>query len=112
MEWRSRGMRLRAGSTSAFACAVASVTHASDVGQEDLADGAVVVHAGGDVALVAAERELVRDGLALARHALARRLDLRLRLRDRVRHRRLGGGGERRGVLGLRVQALAVRGAE
>src|SRR4029453_6829883 len=48
----------------------------ADVGQEDLPDRAVLVHAGGDVALVAAERELVRERLALARHPLAGRGDL------------------------------------
>src|SRR5450631_2699251 len=35
----------------------------ADVGEEDLADAAVLVHAGGDVTLVAADRELVRDRL-------------------------------------------------
>ena len=45
----------------------------ADVGEEDLADRAVLVHAGGDVALVAAERELVRERLALARHPAALR---------------------------------------
>src|SRR6202012_1443225 len=40
----------------------------ADVGEEDLADRAVLVLAGGDVALVAADRELVGDRFALARH--------------------------------------------
>ena len=45
---------------------------------------AVLVHAGRDVALVAADRELVRDRLALARHPLARRAGLGLGLGDRL----------------------------
>ncbi len=48
---------------------------------------AVLVHAGGDVALVAADRELVRDRLALARHALAARTRLGQRLADGLRRR-------------------------
>src|SRR4051794_27836792 len=56
----------------------------ADVGQEDLADRAVLVHAGGDVALMPADRELVRDRLALARHALARRADRGLGRGDRL----------------------------
>ena len=44
----------------------------ADVGEEDLPERAVLVDAGGDVALVAADRELVRDRLALARHPRAR----------------------------------------
>ncbi len=54
----------------------------ADVGEEDLADAAVLVHAGGDVALVAADRELVRDRLALAGHPLALRAGLGERLGD------------------------------
>ena len=45
----------------------------ADVGQEDLAQRAVLVAAGGDVALVAGDRELVRERLALARQPVARR---------------------------------------
>ena len=45
----------------------------ADVGEEDLADRAVLVHPGRDVALVAGDRELVGDRLALARHPPAER---------------------------------------
>ena len=45
----------------------------ADVGEEDLAQRAVLVLAGGDVALVAGDRELVRQRLALARQPVARR---------------------------------------
>ena len=45
----------------------------ADVGEEDLADRAVLVLAGGDVALVPADRELVGDRLALVRHPVADR---------------------------------------
>src|SRR6476619_671918 len=67
----------------------------ADVGEEDLADGAVLVLAGGDVALVAGDPELVGDRLALARHPLA-----------------LGGCGGRRFCLPvrLRVGAQSLRG--
>src|SRR5919109_1453715 len=40
----------------------------ADVGEEDLADRAVRILAGGDVALLHPDSELVRDRLALLRH--------------------------------------------
>src|SRR5207248_10158248 len=45
----------------------------ADVGEEDLAQRAVLVLAGRDVALVPRDRELVRERLALARQAVALR---------------------------------------
>ena len=62
----------------------------ADVGEEDLADRAVLVFAGGDVALVAGDRELVGDRFALARHPFALR-----RQRPRPRARRPSRPGRR-----------------
>ncbi len=86
----------------------------ADVGEEDLPDGAVLIHARGDVALVPADRELVGDRLALARHppplgsnlregVLHRLVDLRLHV-DRRRRLVLSVGAQRLG--GLRPVAV------
>ncbi len=69
---------------------------------------AVLVHAGGDVALVAADRELVRDRLALARHPLAARAGLGERLADGLLDDRVDVGRRRRAL--LRVGAQRLRG--
>ena len=76
---------------------------------------AVLVHAGGDVALVAADRELVRDRLALARHALAARAGLGEGLADGLLHERVDFlaahcRASRRRLTLLRVGAQRLRG--
>src|SRR5581483_11375394 len=85
----------------------------ADVGQEDLADAAVLVHAGRDVTLVPADREFVRDRLALARHPVAARWRLRERLLDRLVEVGLSelAGCYRLALLGVGPQRLRGLGA-